>query len=127
MWLPGVSYVIGSNRFQNHYGVFSTLNILLQPFVYSYRSYILIEEGEGNQVVLRSHFCSSVPSCVLIHPSRAHIVQLLLCPCKKHYALSRLLSSGRSPYLFLRLVCQLDSFLLCLLPVWKEVNMKRCC
>lgn len=81
---------------------------------------------KGNQSVLRSHFCSSVPSCVRIPPEHTQY-SCYSALGKKAYALGRLLSSGRSPYLILRLRCQLDIFLLCLLPIWKEVNMKKCC
>lgn len=35
MWLPGISNVLGSNASQKYYDLFSTLNILLQPFAWS--------------------------------------------------------------------------------------------
>lgn len=74
---------------------------------------------EESFLVLFLHVCSYLQS--------THSAAATLALGKNTYALGRLLSSGKSPYLILRLICQLDIFLLCLLPAWKEINMKRCC
>lgn len=121
MWLPGISNVLGSNASPKYYDLSSTLNVSLQPLVWSCGS------GRGREAVSTEKPFLWFISFMRADTSRAHMVQLLLCTCKKHYALSRLLSSERSPCLILRLRCQLDIFLLCLLPVWIEINRKRWC
>lgn len=115
MCLQGILNVIGSNASQNTvvYFQIKTFCSSLLNIVIGGREQVSIEESF-------LQFCSF--KCANTWGEH----KLLLCTCKTLYALSRLLSSGRSPYLFLRLIYQLGIFLLCLLPVWKELSMKSC-